>query len=118
MSTLLYFLLFGGLFFFMMRMGCGSHVMGHGGGHDRDPSNRPDHGDASHQARSVWVPPENDIDPVCGMTVEPATAKPSVYDGTVYYFCAEECRQKFEADPAHFASGAGPREPMESRHEH
>jgi hypothetical protein len=32
METLIYFALFAGLFFLMMRFGCGSHVMGHGHG--------------------------------------------------------------------------------------
>jgi Cu+-exporting ATPase len=39
-------------------------------------------------------------DPVCGMTVDPATAKHTAQqDGTIYYFCSGRCREKFEADP-------------------
>ena len=40
------------------------------------------------------------IDPVCGMDVEPdkAAAK-STYGGKEYYFCAEMCKKKFDADP-------------------
>lgn len=40
------------------------------------------------------------IDPVCGMDVEPdkAAAK-STYGGKDYYFCAEMCKKKFDADP-------------------
>lgn len=39
-------------------------------------------------------------DPVCGMTVDTdtATERASV-DGTTYWFCSAECRQKFEANP-------------------
>ena len=38
------------------------------------------------------------IDPVCGMTVDPATAKAkSEHRGTTYYFCCAGCAQKFEA---------------------
>jgi P-type Cu+ transporter len=41
------------------------------------------------------------IDPVCGMTVDPATAAGSfVYQRTTYYFCAKSCLQKFQANPA------------------
>ena len=41
------------------------------------------------------------IDPVCGMTVDPAKAKATtVHDGTTYYFCCPKCREKFVADPA------------------
>jgi len=42
-------------------------------------------------------------DPVCGMDVDPATAKHSTtHAGTRYYFCAPGCKQAFEADPAKF----------------
>ncbi len=41
------------------------------------------------------------VDPVCGMTVDPATAKHSYRHGaTIYYFCCAGCRDKFAADPA------------------
>ena len=33
MPTVIYFLLWGALFFVMMRFGCGAHIMGHGHGH-------------------------------------------------------------------------------------
>jgi Cu+-exporting ATPase len=40
------------------------------------------------------------IDPVCGMKVNPATsAGQSNYQGVTYYFCHPGCRQKFEASP-------------------
>jgi len=39
-------------------------------------------------------------DPVCGMSVDPATAKHHAHhDGTEYFFCCAGCRTKFEADP-------------------
>ncbi len=34
-------------------------------------------------------------DPVCGMTVDEATALKAERDGQTYYFCSEHCRQKF-----------------------
>ncbi|MGN6554864.1 MAG: heavy metal translocating P-type ATPase [Verrucomicrobiota bacterium] len=34
-------------------------------------------------------------DPVCGMTVDEATALRAERDGKPYYFCSEHCRQKF-----------------------
>jgi len=49
------------------------------------------------------------IDPVCGMTVDPATAKHRAdYRGHTYYFCAAGCRTKFIADPQKYL---GAREP-------
>jgi Cu+-exporting ATPase len=41
------------------------------------------------------------IDPVCGMMVDPATAKHvSTHDGQTFYFCGASCKAKFEASPA------------------
>ena len=43
------------------------------------------------------------IDPVCGMTVQPATAAGSYeYQGKTYYFCGTSCLTKFRADPIHY----------------
>jgi Cu+-exporting ATPase len=42
-------------------------------------------------------------DPVCGMSVDPATAKHQArHDGTDYFFCCAGCRSKFEADPLRY----------------
>jgi Cu+-exporting ATPase len=39
-------------------------------------------------------------DPVCGMAVDPATAKHRArHAGVTYYFCSAGCQAKFEADP-------------------
>jgi len=49
------------------------------------------------------------IDPVCGMTVDPHTAKyRAEHHGHTYYFCAAGCRTKFVADPQKYL---GEREP-------
>lgn len=43
---------------------------------------------------------EEAIDPVCGMTVNVATAtETAVRDGVTYYFCSAHCRKQFEAAP-------------------
>ena len=34
-------------------------------------------------------------DPVCGMTVDEATARSAERDGQTFYFCSEHCRRKF-----------------------
>lgn len=102
METLLYFALFAGLFFLMMRFGCGSHVMGHHHGRHEAryrPGSVPPVGDGR------WVPPTTAIDLVCGMTVDTETAKSSVHNGTVYYFCSAEHREQFESDPGRYAAG-------------
>ncbi len=46
------------------------------------------------------------IDPVCGMTVRPASAKGhATHRGKDYYFCSEHCLHRFEADPEKYTSG-------------
>ncbi len=43
------------------------------------------------------------IDPVCGMTVDVATARyATTHDGRTYYFCSASCLERFTADPAAF----------------
>ena len=51
METLVYFLICGALIFFMMRFGCGAHVMGHGHGHHH--SDAPARGDGFRGDRNV-----------------------------------------------------------------
>ena len=42
-------------------------------------------------------------DPVCGMSVDPATAEHRFeHDGQTYFFCCGGCRTKFAADPARY----------------
>lgn len=44
-------------------------------------------------------------DPVCGMSVDPATAAASFeYEGTTYYFCNPGCAEKFQANPTQYLS--------------
>ncbi len=41
-----------------------------------------------------------EIDPVCGMSVDPATAKAKFeHAGKTYFFCCPGCASKFQADP-------------------
>jgi xanthine dehydrogenase accessory factor len=46
-----------------------------------------------------------EIDPVCGMTVDVASARHrSVHESSTYYFCSAGCLERFEADPARFVA--------------
>ncbi len=46
-------------------------------------------------------------DPVCGMNVDPATAKHRhEHEGETYYFCCNGCREKFAADPNRYLNPA------------
>ncbi len=49
------------------------------------------------------------IDPVCGMTVDPATAKARAdYRGETYYFCCAGCQAKFTAAPEKYLKPRAP----------
>ena len=46
-------------------------------------------------------------DVVCGMDVDPAEAPAKLdHDGTTYYFCSEECKADFAADPERYVNAA------------
>jgi P-type Cu+ transporter len=52
------------------------------------------------------------LDPVCGMTVDPAKAAgTSEYRGETFHFCSKGCKAKFDADPQRYLAAPGS-EPM------
>ncbi|WP_435007727.1 heavy metal translocating P-type ATPase [Tundrisphaera lichenicola] len=60
----------------------------------------PTEGDASSKSSDAGIPEGKVLDPVCGMTIDPAKASGNVdHDGKTYYFCSAVCREKFQADP-------------------
>ncbi len=66
-----------------------------------------DHAQHGHQHGPTTA--DGVLDPVCGMTVDPHTAKHRAeVHGHPYYFCSAGCRTKFVADPQKYL---GPREP-------
>ncbi len=45
------------------------------------------------------------IDPVCGMTVDPAeAAATATHNGNTYYFCSVGCQKAFVRNPAEYIS--------------
>lgn len=63
----------------------GKHEHHQGHGHDRAPA------------------PSTIKDPVCGMDVDPHTAKHrAMHEGHPYYFCSAGCREKFIANPSQY----------------
>ena len=69
------------------------------GGHDhagQDHAGHSHHDHPAHTAATVR-------DPVCGMTVNPATSKHRFdYRGETFHFCSAGCRTKFAADPVSY----------------
>jgi YHS domain-containing protein len=106
LKSLGWLLLWGGLFFVMMRYSCGAHMMG-GHGHEGHGG----HGDAT--------PGGDTKDPVCGMTVNSQkAAAASVRDGKTYYFCSGSCRDKFEQAPEKYVGSTAQREQQQGGHHH
>jgi YHS domain-containing protein len=102
LESLLWYGLIALAFFFMMRGGCGAHVMGHGHGRHHDQE-RDQTGDRWGQLPSGMA-----IDPVCGLQVDPASAKSAVHRGRPYFFCSAEHRDAFEAEPERYVRGSVP----------
>ena len=53
-------------------------------------------------ATSLVSTPEHPLCVVCGMDVDPKTARRSVFRGATYYFCSEDDKKTFDATPEKF----------------
>ena len=91
MEGFLGLLAFGVLFYVMMRFGCGAHMM-HGRGHDHGGG----HGGGGAEGGGK--------DPVCGMQVGADRGYSMMHAGTRHWFCSKTCLDKFEAEPAKYAT--------------
>src|SRR5262245_26230643 len=59
----------------------------------------------AHSATEADTAVARPVDPVCGMTVDPARAAGNAtHAGTTYYFCGKGCLAKFTADPARYTT--------------
>ena len=64
---------------------------------------------------SASVAAKTAIDLVCGMKVNPTTAKNVFdYEGRTFFFCNPKCKAKFEADPQKYLAPGPPAEPTEA----
>jgi Cu+-exporting ATPase len=73
----------------------------------------------SHAAHPVVPPSPGEgkvLDPVCGMTIDPAAPKGGthVHEGKTYFFCNPKCRERFAAEPRKFLEAKGEPEPVEA----
>jgi len=76
-------LIFAGLFYLMMRFGCGSHMK---------------HGHQSEKQQTVHV------DPVCNMKIDPEKGYGIMHHGSLFRFCSRQCMDKFEKEPEKYLS--------------
>ncbi len=75
---------------------CCGHA--HSSNHDRS---KHDHAHHHHDHA-----PATALDPVCGMKVDPATARHKIeHGGQTFYFCSDRCRTKFADNPAKYIDG-------------
>jgi YHS domain-containing protein len=94
MESLLSVLLFAGLFFVMMRFGCGAHMM-----HGR-------RGPVSHKHGGQGADAGQATDPVCGMSVGADQGYIKMHAGQQHRFCSRNCLDKFEANPERYLTDA------------
>ena len=52
------------------------------------------------------VTDESAVDPVCGMTVDPADAPGVTHEGATYHFCCHGCADSFRTDPDDYLDAA------------
>src|SRR4029077_6911525 len=80
-----------------------SSCCGGQGGHAHDH-------DHHHASDGPSAGPTKVIDPVCGMTVDPATSKHRFdYRGETHHFCSSGCRTKFAAAAKQYLDKSKPR---------
>jgi len=103
MEGLLTFLLFGGLFYFMMRFGCGAHVHGGHGAHGHAGGPHGEHVDAGDVVSAGWT------DPVCGMEVAEGEGYARMQGGRAFRFCSRRCLDEFESNPGRYGALEGAR---------
>lgn len=84
MDGLLSLLIFAGLFYFMMRFGCGAHMVHGKHNHTNEQSNT------------------KVIDLVCGKEIDINKGYGLMFEETLYRFCSRNCLDKFEASPQRF----------------
>ena len=79
MEGLFTLLLYAGLFYFLMRFGCGAHM--------------------THGHHKKKVTPVPIIDPVCGIKVDDEQGYGKLQNEHLYRFCSKECLDEFDKDP-------------------
>src|SRR4029077_1358375 len=66
-----------------------------------------------HISGTTHPAPNTVRDPVCGMYVEPASARGSAeYKGKTYYFCSPLCVERFNAEPDKYLAAKPPQTVM------
>ena len=69
------------------------------------------HLNEEHQTQALKSPSTTVQDPVCGMTVNPATAMGgrSTFEGKDFFFCGAKCKTKFDQNPQTYLKPVSPK---------
>ncbi len=105
MQGILWLLVWAAFFYFMMRFGCGSHMVhgGHGGHGGHGSGNEGDTSPGGHGSHGMQGKTGSRTkDPVCGMEVAPDSGYSRMYQGREYRFCSRNCLDQFDRDPAKY----------------
>lgn len=74
-----------------------------------DPVVEVGHDDEQGTENTMSHSSEQVTDPVCQMSIDPASAADSAeHEGQTYHFCSTHCAQTFRADPARYATSVAP----------
>jgi YHS domain-containing protein len=99
MTIMVWLLLFGAAFYFMLRDDGANHMM-HSHSGLSHIGEIPLHPHAPKKPHPVV----DAIDPVCGKTVPVAMAYSRMFGNTEYLFCSPSCLSHFDADPLEYVS--------------
>ena len=83
MEGLLSLVFFAVLFYLMMRVGCGAHMV---------------HGHGTKQTDK-----DRHVDPVCGKTIPRSEGYGKMHEGRLFRFCSRDCLDAFESEPDRIA---------------
>jgi YHS domain-containing protein len=97
MTIMLWLLLCGAVFYFMLRDDGASHML-HSHSGLSHIGNVPLHPHAPAKPQAILEA----TDPVCGKTVPAALAYSRMYENTEYLFCSPTCLSHFDADPLQY----------------
>ena len=88
MEGLFSLLVFALFFYFMMRFGCGAHMVHGKHDHDRKAKDR----DQAH------------VDPVCGIEVDVTKGYGKMHNDHLYRFCSKKSLDDFDANPDQYVT--------------
>jgi Cu+-exporting ATPase len=85
----------------------GSCCSGHGAHRAAEQHHEAGHGGHGHGGHQAAQPEGSMRDPVCGMFVDPHTARHRhAHEGRTYYFCSAGCLSRFASDPKKYLDKA------------